>query len=57
MTRAENGAGWSGRSKQGRGREGRGGVEAAAVLIPPPLPWRRGKEGWDALRLAICEFW
>lgn len=56
MTRAENGAGWSGRSKQGRGREGRGGVEAAAVLIPP-LPWRRGKEGWDALRLAICEFW
>lgn len=56
MTRAENGAGWSGRSKRGRGREGRGGVEATAVLIPP-LPWRRGKEGWDALRLAICEFW
>lgn len=36
VTRAENGAGWSGRSKRGRGREGRGGVEATAVLIPPP---------------------
>lgn len=43
MTRAENGAGWSGRSKRERGREGRGGVEAAAVLIPPPCPGGEGK--------------
>lgn len=51
VTRAENGAGWSGRSRRRRG----GRVEAAAVVIP--LPCRRGEGGLDALRLAICEFW